>query len=115
MLINSNKPFTVVRLGIGSETYMSYEYYKTHKLNPNYLHPETRTLYNAGIYTRDGNLYKMSLFCGHYLRAIKYSDAIASFTKIIDNQENFFSKEFNIPQINNNKIIFSYFPTLNFF
>jgi hypothetical protein len=103
-LINSNKPFTVIRLGIGSETYMSYEFYKTHKLNPNYLHPETRTLYNAGIYTRDGNLYKMSLFCGHYLRAIKYSDAIASFTKIIDNQENFFSKEFNIPQINSRAV-----------
>lgn len=103
-LINSNQPFTVVRLGIGPETAMSYEFYKTHKLNSNHLHPETRTLYNAGIYTRDGNLDKMALFCGYYLRAIKYSDAIASFSKFIDNEERFFSEEFNIPQINSRSV-----------
>ena len=98
-LINSNNAFTVVRLGIGPETIMSYEFFKTGKLDTSHLHSQTRTLYNAGIYTRDGNLPKMELFCDHYLQAIKHSDAIASFLRFINKEQDFFSKEFNVPQI----------------
>ena len=103
-LIKKNKPFSVIRLGIGPETALTYEYIITKKVNVAYLHPELLTLYNAGIYTKNKNLQKMELFCHYYNAGIKNCDLLASFTEYILEIQRFFSKSYNIKQIHSRSI-----------
>ena len=104
-LIHKNQPFTIVRLGIGSETYMTLEYVHTGKINKRYLHPELLTLYNAGIYTRDKDLKKMELYCKFYDMSIKNSDILASFVAPNMVQiQNYFSNKYSINQIHSRSL-----------
>lgn len=100
-IIHRNEPFSIVRLGIGPETYMSYEYMNTKKINTKYLHPRLKTLYNAGIYTKTPNIYKMELFVNSYNNSIKNSDLLASFVgnNNLSFIQNSLSQKHNIKQI----------------
>ena len=104
-LINGNKPFSLVRLGIGSETFITYEYIQTNQLNVKYLHPQLFTLYNAGIYTNDKDLSKIILYCSYYNNAIKEANLLASFDyKLMYKEQNFFSQKYNLPQIHSRSL-----------
>lgn len=104
-LIETGQPFSVLRLGIGSETYLTYEYVNTKKINDNYLHPIYKTLYNAGIYTKNKDIKKIELFIIFYNNAIKNSDILASFgTCAISNIQNFFSNKYNLQQIHSRSL-----------
>lgn len=98
-LLQGNKPFSVVRLGIGPETYLSFEYNKTKKINKKYLHPKFKTLYNAGIYTKSHDIKKLEIFAISYNNAIKNGDLLASFPTLLSDIQNFYSQNYNIKQI----------------
>lgn len=103
--IQHGKPFSVVRLGIGSETYLTYAYLLTNKIYEIYLHPQLKTLYNSGIYTRDKNINKIELFCKFYDRAIKMSDKIACFpnNNVIKIQD-YFARQYNLEKIHSRSL-----------
>lgn len=100
-LLQKDEPFSIVRLGIGPETYLSYEYLFTNNINERYLHPVYKTLYNAGIYIKNKNLKKIQLYILSYLNSIKNSDLLASFKNIknIDKIQNYFSHKHKLKQI----------------
>ena len=104
-LIEKNKPFSIVRLGIGSESYLTFEYIITNKINIKYLDSELLTLYNAGIYSNNKDLEMMKLFCDYYNESIKNCDMLASFNELFKSTEaiikiqNFFSKKYNLIQV----------------
>ena len=107
--IEKNIPFSIIRLGIGNETYISYDYLNSNKINKKYLHPVLLTLYNAGIYTNNKDVKKIELFCISYTNAIKNADVIASFTnsirtRTICNIQNYFSQQYNLPQIHSRSL-----------
>lgn len=104
-LIKRDKPFSVVRLGIGSETYITFEYVNTKKINEKYLHPIYKTLYNAGIYTNNKDISKILLFIQSYNNAIKNSNLLASFnSRNIHYIQNFFSQTYNLQQIHSQSL-----------
>ena len=84
-LILNNENFSIIRLGIGSETYITFEYIHTNNINIRYLHPKLLTLYNAGIYTRNKDIKLIELFCKFYNRAIRNSNCLACFNSKISN------------------------------
>jgi hypothetical protein len=99
-LITNEKPFSIVRLGIGSETYITFDYVNTNKINEKYLHPTYKTLYNAGIYTNNKDISKILLFIQSYNNAIKNCNLLASFTFNSSNIitiQNYFSNKYNLP------------------
>lgn len=71
--IKNNNNFSIIRLGLGEETYLTFEYVITGKINQEYLKP----MYNLnGIYSKTKELDKYKLFCDHYYQGIKSSDLI---------------------------------------
>lgn len=103
-LIQSGKPFSIVRLGLGDETYLTFDYITKNHVNKNYLHPITGTLFNAGIYFNNNDINKLILFIKFYESAIKNSDLLASFD--INNTmnkigfiENYFSQKHNLLRV----------------
>jgi hypothetical protein len=102
-LIKSNDSFIVSRLGLGPETYISHEYDVKDKLNLNYLHKQSKTLYNAGIYFKDGDYDKLLIFVKLYNKCIKNSDLLACFninqSNHINAVQNYYSSKFTIHQI----------------
>lgn len=99
-LIQKNNPFIISRLGIGAETYMTYDYDVLKKINTKYLHPKTKTLYNAGIYFKPNDFYKLELFLKQYDKALFNSDLLASFqNSSITNIQNYFSEKYYLSQI----------------
>jgi hypothetical protein len=103
--IQHEKPFSIVRLGIGSEIYLTYSYLLTNKIHERFLHPQLKTLYNAGIYTRDKNINKMVLFCRFYDRSIKMSDKLACFSN--DNMikiQDYFATQYNLEKIHSRSL-----------
>ena len=98
-LIEHNNPFSIVRLGIGSETFLTYEYIQSKTINTQYLHPKLFTLYGAGIYTNNKDLQKIELFCKYYNKSIKKADILASFNNNIVKYQTYFSLKYNLPQI----------------
>jgi len=104
-LIIKDNPFTVIRLGIGSETYLTFEFIHTNNINKRYLHPRLLTLYNAGIYTRNKDLELIKLFCKFYNNAIKKSDCLASFdSNSVKSIQNWFSKKYSLQQIHSRSL-----------
>lgn len=100
--IESKKPFSIIRLGFGPETYFTYEYICFHKINQQYLHPTFKTLYNAGIY---GNLEMMQLFCEHYNEAIFSCDVLACFNNNIMNTiQSTFTRKYNLKNISSRSL-----------
>lgn len=98
-LIKKNSPFSVVRLGMGPETYITLDYLKNDYINTNYLHPTLLTLYNAGIYSRNKDLNKIKLFCHSYNDAIKKSDILARFLGRMNEEQDYFVNKYNLQQI----------------
>lgn len=104
-LILNNENFSIIRLGIGSETYITFEYIHTNNINIRYLHPKLLTLYNAGIYTRNKDLKLIELFCKFYNRAIRNSNCLACFnSNSVNNIQNWFSHEYSLKKINSRSL-----------
>lgn len=104
-LIKQNKPFSVVRLGLGNETFITFDYIKTGKINLKRLHPENYSLYNAGIYTKNKDLSKIKLYAEAYKNAIERADVLASLPNVeITDIQDFFSRSYNLPQIHNRSL-----------
>jgi hypothetical protein len=71
--IKNDKIFSIIRLGLGEETYLTFEYVISGKINTEYLKP----IYNLnGIYSKNNELDKFELFCQHYHEGIKSADLI---------------------------------------
>ena len=104
-LIEKNDPFTIVRLGIGGETYLTFEYIHTNNINIRYLHPTFLTLYNAGIYTNNKDLKLIELFCKFYHRAIKDSNSIACFnSNSLIKIQNWYAQSCSLKQIHSRSL-----------
>lgn len=105
-LIEKNEPFVISRLGIGSETYITYHYDNTKQINYNFLHPQTKTLYNAGIYYKKNDFYKLELFIKMYSKALFNSDLLASFFdhNSVKNIQNYYSYKYYLPQIHSRSL-----------
>ena len=101
-LILKNEPFSIVRLGIGAESYISIEYLLTNKINIKYL--QTSVNLN-GVYSKTLNLKHFELFCQKYNEAIKECDLLACFnsTNITDIQ-NIFNKRYKLSNIHSRSL-----------
>ena len=105
MFIERGKPFSIVRLGLGGETYKTFDYIKSGKMDLKYLHPHHYSLYNAGIYTKDKDLSKIQLYLLAYKSAIEKADYLASFSNsTIEHIQNFFAQSYNLPQIHSRSL-----------
>ena len=102
-LIKKNESFSIVRLG-GTEARITYDYILTNKLKKKYLHNKHKSLYNAGIYTKNENFNKIKLFCNFYHNSIAKSNILASFLKINKNIQTFYSKKYKLPQISHRSL-----------
>lgn len=110
-LINNDKPFSVVRLGIGPETHITIDYLTTGKINTKYLHPSVNL---NGIYSRSNDINKFKLFCEFYKNGIKSSDILASFNRDdIRKIQNWFASNYQLPQIHSRSLEPFYVMNLN--
>lgn len=103
-LIQSNEPFTVVRLGIGDETHVTVEYINTGDININYYNSHINL---NGIYCKNKTYNALKLFCESYNKSIKNSDLLASFTfnsRNIVNIQSFFSEKYKLQQIHSRSL-----------
>ena len=92
--LKSEEPFFIIRLGVGAETWGTYNYFKDHKFY-NY-----RSLSNnAGIYSKD-NL-DIKTYYSLYNEAIQNSDALATFPTFIMEEQKFFTNRYNLNTIHN--------------
>jgi len=99
-LIQKNEPFIISRMGIGGETFKTYEYDISNKITNAYLHPKTLTLYNAGIYYKKNDFNKLELFLKEYRKALFNSNILASFCNSpISKIQDYFSNKYNLTQI----------------
>ena len=98
-LIETNKPFIISRMGIGAETYITYEYIITNKINTNYLQTLSN---NAGIYNI--NAKNILLYINLYIQAIKNSIALATFPTYIINEQSYFVNKYNLKQIHSRSL-----------
>lgn len=103
-LIKTNEPFSIVRLGIGPETLITYDYDISNEIVDKYLHPQYKSLYNAGIYTKNGDISKIKLFIHSYNYAIKNADLLASFKHSIVKEQSYFAQKYNVKQIHNRAV-----------
>ena len=98
-LIESNEPFIISRMGIGAETYITYEYSMTRKINTNYLQMLSN---NTGIYNVNSNT--ILLYIQFYSEAIKNSKALATFPTYIINEQNYFTNTYHLTQIHSRSV-----------
>jgi hypothetical protein len=104
-LITQGNVFSIIRLGLGGETYKTFDYITTGNMDLKYLHPQDYSLYNAGIYTKNNDLSKIKLFLSAYNNAIKNTDCLASFKDSnIENIQNYFSNIYNLPKIHSRSL-----------
>tara|TARA_B100001769_G_scaffold183661_1_gene145316 strand:+ start:15972 stop:16823 length:852 start_codon:yes stop_codon:yes gene_type:complete len=89
-LLEKNEPFLISRLGIGAETYLTYQYLSGSRINLNYLNALNN---NAGIYNVNKTLRN---YLDLYSECIKNSDYLAYFTGSIINEQNFFINKYNL-------------------
>ena len=89
-LLEKNEPFLISRLGIGAETYLTYQYLSRSKINFNYLNALNN---NAGIYNVNKTLKN---YLDLYSECIKNSDYLACFVSSIVNEQNFFINKYNL-------------------
>lgn len=103
-LIKRDEPFSVVRLGIGDETHVTFEYLKTNNINVKYYNDNINL---NGIYCKKKSKHILKLFCESYNNAIKNSNLLASFTfnsRNIHYIQNFFSQTYNLQQIHSRSL-----------
>jgi hypothetical protein len=86
-IIERNKPFSIVRVGIGAETYLSYMVLSNMNINN-----KEKFLFmlsnNAGIYDTEKNIDNVYVYCNKYISSIKNSDCFAAFPSSIINEQN---------------------------
>lgn len=93
-LIKKEKPFIVSRLGIGSETYITYNYNTHNIINKNYYYALSN---NAGIYhNNDNNVLE---FIKEYDKCLQNSNLLACFKESIQEMQNYFYTKYNIDTI----------------
>ena len=92
-LLRNEESFLISRLGIGAETYLSYSYHTTQKINFNQLKAIDN---NAGIYNINKSFI---IYCDEYINCIKNSIALATFSNAIINEQSYFLNTFKIPAI----------------
>ena len=97
-LLEKNEPFLISRLGIGAETYLTYQYLSCSQINFNYLNALNN---NAGIYNVNKTLRN---YLDLYSECIKNSDYLACFTGSIVNEQNFFINKFNLNMLHSRVI-----------
>lgn len=98
-LIKKNEPFFVARLG-GEESLITYHYILYNQINLKYLHYQTKTLFNAGIYYDYEDFNKLILYIKTYDTSIKNSDLLASFySNRLGHIEKYYSEKYNIKQV----------------
>lgn len=96
-LFETNKPFIISRLGIGSETFITTEYISNKNINTLYIASLDN---NAGIYDSQKNLHVIKIYCEEYNKCIKNSKALACFdNSSIENHQNFFIKIYNLDKV----------------
>lgn len=104
-LIKKNEPFSIVRFGIGQETYMTHEWSLTKNITTNYFSyfSDKNHWYlgggGSGIYTKANDMEKMKLFARYYDDAVTQSDSLACFETRINKIQNYYSSKYNLPQI----------------
>ena len=104
-LIKKNKPFSVIRLGVGHETHITVEYINTKNIDlEKYLHESCNL---NGIYSKTNDKLKFVLYCNFYNKSIKEADILASHlsnSRNIGNIQNFFSQKYNLKQIHSRSL-----------
>jgi len=95
----AHEPFIISRMGIGAETYITYEYITTHTINTNYVQMLSN---NTGIYNVNSNT--ILLYIQLYSEAIKNSKALATFPTYIINEQNYFINTYHLSQIHSRSL-----------
>lgn len=103
-LLKQNKPFTILRLGYGPETYMLYNYLSsTSKLNyVNSITNDMNELYKVcGIYSKTNSMIPFVNFWNTTWDSLKCCDSLASmnYDKRITHIEKTFAEINSVPQI----------------
>lgn len=91
--IQEGKPFSIVRLGIGVETYGTYKF-----IHFNIYHKSDALSNNAGIYTTTDK--QVRDYYRKYDESIKYSDTLACFPKSnIHREQEYFAWKYGLNKI----------------
>jgi hypothetical protein len=98
-LIRQGKPFSVTRVGIGSETYNLIDFIKNKNSNSDTIY---RLGNNAGVYNIDKEGRKK--YAEMYLKAISNSNALATFPESIVEEQECILKKCKIPAIHSRVI-----------
>ena len=96
---HNHEPFIISRLGIGAETYITYEYIVTHNINTHYVQMLSN---NTGIYNVNSNT--ILLYIKLYTDAIKNSKALATFPTYIINEQTYFANTYQLAQIHSRSL-----------
>jgi len=102
-LINGNKPFSLVRLGVGAEHDIVFEYLLSNKINKKFFNIGVNL---NGIYDTTSNIKIFELFCKMTDQSIGSADMMASFINFqsMISKQNFFSQKYNLPQIHSRSL-----------
>lgn len=92
-LLEKEESFIISRLGIGAETYLSYNYLKNKRIDLNHLKFLDN---NAGIYNVNKSL---TTYLNEYIDCIKNSCSLACFTNSILHEQKYFVDSFNLISI----------------
>jgi hypothetical protein len=105
-IIQKNKPFSIVRLGLGYETLMVFDLIVSNQISPSYYNLINCVGMN-GVYSRTNDVNKLYLFAKYYSDAISNSDILAASyfdaqtlldpnRKKVDFVQDYFLNKFNI-------------------
>lgn len=104
---NEQTSGSVVRLGMGPETFCTFKCIYSNVLDCKYLHPIYNSLYNAGIYTNENDvtLDKIKLFCKYYNDAILNTDILSCFdSKDMYSIQNFYCSKYSLSKIHSRSL-----------
>jgi hypothetical protein len=96
---HTHEPFIISRMGIGSETYITYEYKVENKINMYNLQTLSN---NTGIY--NVNPETILLYIQLYDEAIKNSKALATYPTCIVKEQTYFVNTYNLTQIHSRSL-----------
>jgi hypothetical protein len=98
-LINSNKPFSIIRFGWGPETILCHRYYINNNIkNVNNLNNILRI---CGIYSKNNDISIFEKYFEELNKSVSTSDLLVSFENSdIDNIQNYYSEMYELKQLN---------------
>ena len=94
-LIKKDKPFIISRLGIGSETGITYNYVKDKVLTKNKYNALSN---NAGIYFKKED--EIIEFIKNYDLTIQNSNFLSCFSYALLQEQSFFKRSYNLKDLN---------------